>query len=53
MREKVNMRDRVCTKKKEESEKVFEKRKNLSACYGHGSHIYQSICKIEMVKKQY
>ena len=47
MREKEDMRDkRVCTKKKEESKKVFEKRKKISACYGRGGHVHRFIEKI-------
>ena len=41
------MRDKgACTKKKEESKKVFEKRKKLSAYHGRGSHVYRFIEKI-------
>ena len=52
MREKGDMRDRECVpKKKEESKKVFEKRKKLSVCYGCGSHVYQFIEKNEFAAK--
>ena len=30
-------------KKEEWKKKLFEKRKNLSTCYGHTSHVYQFI----------